>query len=52
MEAAEELGVPVVFLWTASGCSLLAYVNYPTLIDKDFVPLKGNLFVLVSFLHI
>lgn len=39
--AAEELGVPQVFLWTASACSFLGCLQFPKLIEKGIIPLKG-----------
>ena len=39
---AEELGIPNVFLWTASACSLLGYLHFGHLIEKGITPLKGT----------
>ncbi|KAL1315313.1 hypothetical protein HN51_042086 [Arachis hypogaea] len=40
IEAAEELEIPVVVFWTASGCGTMCYMHYRQLVDKDFTPLK------------
>ncbi|WOH14067.1 hypothetical protein DCAR_0933583 [Daucus carota subsp. sativus] len=40
MEAADEFGLPVVLLWTASACSLLAYMQYHQLVERGYTPLK------------
>ena len=41
LDAAQELGIPDLLLWTASACGFMAYVQYRSLIDKGFTPLKG-----------
>lgn len=43
LDAAQELGVPEVLLWTASVCGLLGYAQYQKLIESGLVPFKGNL---------
>ncbi|XP_042495867.1 7-deoxyloganetin glucosyltransferase-like [Macadamia integrifolia] len=40
LQAAEEIGVPEVLLWTTSACGFLAYLHYPHLMDRGFTPLK------------
>ncbi|CAL5385942.1 unnamed protein product [Camellia sinensis] len=40
VDAAEELGIPEVLLWTASACGFMGYEQYRNLIDKGFIPLK------------
>jgi hypothetical protein len=42
MDAAKELGLPYVQLWTASAISYLAYHHYRLLIDRGIAPLKGT----------
>uniref|UniRef100_A0A7N0TWX6 Glycosyltransferase n=1 Tax=Kalanchoe fedtschenkoi TaxID=63787 RepID=A0A7N0TWX6_KALFE len=42
LDAAEELGVPIALLWTASACGLLAYAYYQHLVDRSLVPLKDE----------
>lgn len=42
MEAANNFGIPVVLLWTASACSLLAYMQYQQLVERGYTPLKGR----------
>ncbi|XP_055833835.1 7-deoxyloganetin glucosyltransferase-like isoform X2 [Solanum dulcamara] len=34
-QVCEELGVPNVGFWTASGCSLWAFTQYPKLVEQD-----------------
>ncbi|GMJ09827.1 UDP-glucosyl transferase 85A3 [Hibiscus trionum] len=41
MEAAEELGVPCVTLWTASTVSLVCYAHIPRLFEQGFTPVTG-----------
>ncbi|KAF7140214.1 hypothetical protein RHSIM_Rhsim06G0080200 [Rhododendron simsii] len=41
LDAAEELGVPDVVLWTTSVCGFMGYVQYRNLIEKGYTPLKG-----------
>ncbi|TQD78858.1 hypothetical protein C1H46_035589 [Malus baccata] len=40
MEAAEEIGIPVVLFFTISACSLMGYIQFPALVEKGLVPLK------------
>ncbi|XP_075494005.1 7-deoxyloganetin glucosyltransferase-like [Primulina tabacum] len=40
MKAAERFGLPEVMLWTTSACGLLAYSQYPQLVEKGYVPFK------------
>jgi hypothetical protein len=42
MDAAKELGLPYVQLWTASAVSYLAYHHYRLLIHRAIFPLKGT----------
>ncbi|PKI75418.1 hypothetical protein CRG98_004207 [Punica granatum] len=42
LEAADEIGVPKLILWTASACGLLGYMHYKHLIEKGIVPFKGT----------
>ncbi|KAL3514169.1 hypothetical protein ACH5RR_026886 [Cinchona calisaya] len=40
LAAAQELGIPEVFLWTFSACSYLGYFQFSKLIEKGIIPLK------------
>ncbi|CAL4966938.1 unnamed protein product [Urochloa decumbens] len=40
IDAAKELGIPYVQLWTASAISFLGYAHYRLLIDRGLAPLK------------
>nr|AYR16617.1 UDP-glucosyltransferase UGT85A54 [Polygala tenuifolia] len=40
VDAAEELGLPVVLFWTPSACGFMSYLHYSHLIEKGLVPLK------------
>lgn len=40
VDAAEELGVPVVLFWTTSVCGFFCYTQYQSLLDKGYFPLK------------
>ncbi|KAF8095490.1 hypothetical protein N665_0331s0010 [Sinapis alba] len=42
IEAAEELEVPVVLLWTNSATALILYLHYQILIEKGIIPLKDE----------
>ncbi|KAI4321130.1 hypothetical protein MLD38_034551 [Melastoma candidum] len=42
LDAAEELGVPEVLLWTASACGFMGYVQYRRLIEEGYTPLKDT----------
>ncbi|MFS7941015.1 putative 7-deoxyloganetin glucosyltransferase [Helianthus anomalus] len=39
---ASELGIPEFLLWTAGAGSLLCFDQYPYLLEKGLMPLKGN----------
>ena len=38
----EELGIPRILFWTAGAASLICYDQYPILIQKGLMPLKGT----------
>ncbi|TKY68305.1 7-deoxyloganetin glucosyltransferase [Spatholobus suberectus] len=42
LDAAQELGIPEVLLWTCSACRFMCYMQYRRLIDMGLIPLKGN----------
>nr|BAF75889.1 glucosyltransferase [Dianthus caryophyllus] len=46
IDAAREVGnVPLVWLWTASGCGLLGYMQFRTLLNKGIVPFQDSKFL-------
>lgn len=42
LDAAKELGIPDVLFWTTSACGFMGYAHYHQLIEKGYIPLKGN----------
>lgn len=42
LDAAEEMGIPEYVFYTPSACGTLCYLHYPELIQRGYVPLKGN----------
>lgn len=42
IDAAEELGLPEVLLWTTSASGFLGYVHYANFVDKGYTPLKDE----------
>ncbi|KAL1204206.1 UDP-glycosyltransferase 85A4 [Cardamine amara subsp. amara] len=42
IDAAEELKIPVVLLWTNSATALILYLHYRNLIEKRIIPLKDS----------
>ncbi|KAJ9565000.1 hypothetical protein OSB04_000966 [Centaurea solstitialis] len=42
LTATEELGIPRILLWTSGAGSLICYDQYPNLIQKGLMPLKGE----------
>ncbi|KAI3439268.1 uncharacterized protein J3R85_004998, partial [Psidium guajava] len=40
VDAAEELKIPEVVLWTPSACGLLGYTMYRRLVEDGFTPMK------------
>ncbi|CAA7027266.1 unnamed protein product [Microthlaspi erraticum] len=41
LDAAEELGVPKVLLWTPSACGFMAYLHFHLFMEKGLSPFKG-----------
>ena len=41
INAAQELGIPILMFFTISACSLMGYMQIPPLKDKGIIPLKG-----------
>nr|UYE91529.1 putative glycosyltransferase [Anoectochilus roxburghii] len=50
LDAAHELGIPKILLWTASACGYLAYLHYRHLLDRGLIPLKDMADVSNGFL--
>ena len=50
--AAEELGIPEIFFWTASACGFYGYVQYPKLIERGLIPLKGTCPISFNFFRV
>ncbi|KAK7373018.1 hypothetical protein VNO80_06412 [Phaseolus coccineus] len=42
LDAAEELGVPGVLLWTTSACGFMCYLQFEQLFQKGITPLKDS----------
>lgn len=42
IEAGRVFGVPVVSLWTASACGLMAYFQFPEFVKRGIFPFKGS----------
>ncbi|KAK9742632.1 hypothetical protein RND81_03G187000 [Saponaria officinalis] len=46
IDAAREVGnVPLVWLWTASACGFLGYMQFRTLLNKGIVPFQDSTFL-------
>ncbi|KAK3411749.1 hypothetical protein EUGRSUZ_I00512 [Eucalyptus grandis] len=45
IDAAQEIGVPEVQLWTASACSFMAYLHYRELVRRGIFPFKNENFL-------
>jgi len=41
-QVAEEFALPIVILFPSSACSFLSILHFRALIEKGFIPLKGN----------
>ncbi|GKC86671.1 hypothetical protein Tco_1147320, partial [Tanacetum coccineum] len=41
LDAAKELDIPEFLLWTSGTGSLICYDQYPNLLEKGLMPLKG-----------
>ncbi|KAM0938553.1 putative 7-deoxyloganetin glucosyltransferase [Dioscorea sansibarensis] len=42
VDAAKELGIPVVFLWTTSACGFMCYLHFQHLFKDGLIPLEGE----------
>ena len=42
INAAQELGIPILMFFTVSACSLMGYMQIPPLKDRGIIPLKGD----------
>ncbi|KAJ0026204.1 hypothetical protein Pint_08360 [Pistacia integerrima] len=51
LDAAEELGIPEVLLWTTSACGFMAYVHFHQLIEKGYTPLKDESYLTNGYLE-
>lgn len=43
VDAAKELGIPVVLLWTTSACGFMCYLHFQQLFKDGLIPLLGIL---------
>ncbi|MCD9638445.1 hypothetical protein HAX54_022441 [Datura stramonium] len=50
LQVSQELGIPNVAFWTASGCSLWAFLQYPKLVEKGYFPLKDESYLTNGYL--
>ncbi|KAK7246742.1 hypothetical protein RIF29_41612 [Crotalaria pallida] len=50
IQAAEELGIPIVLLWPASAFSLLSVMHLRTLVDQGVIPLKDESYLTNGYL--
>ncbi|CAL0307827.1 unnamed protein product [Lupinus luteus] len=51
VDAAQELGIPVVLLWTTSACGFMCYTQYHQLIEKGMTPLKDSSYLTNGYLE-
>ncbi|WCJ44438.1 UDP-Glycosyltransferase superfamily protein [Euphorbia peplus] len=51
VDAARELGLPIVLFWTTSACGFLAYMHYRELVDKGLTPLKDESYLTNGYLN-
>ncbi|KAJ0010503.1 hypothetical protein Pint_32887 [Pistacia integerrima] len=42
LQAAEELGIPIVFFWAMSACAFLGYSQYSNLVAKDVADMENG----------
>ncbi|CAN6584070.1 unnamed protein product [Malus baccata var. baccata] len=50
LEAAQELGIPVVIFATTSACGLMGYLQFRSLIEKGLIPLKDASYLTNGYL--
>ncbi|KAJ8555579.1 hypothetical protein K7X08_013075 [Anisodus acutangulus] len=51
LSAAQDLGIPEVFVWTTSACGLLGNMNYCNLVEKRYTPLKDESYLTNDYLE-
>ncbi|KAI9121441.1 hypothetical protein K1719_008474 [Acacia pycnantha] len=51
VDAAEALGLPIVFHWAPSTYSFLGFVHYQNLLDRGLVPLKDESYLTNGYLE-
>ncbi|CAH2033614.1 unnamed protein product [Thlaspi arvense] len=51
LDAAEELGVPEVLLWTTSACAFMAYLHFYLFIEKGLTPFKDESYLTNEYLE-
>ncbi|CAH9078448.1 unnamed protein product [Cuscuta europaea] len=51
LAAGDELGVPVVFLWTISACGFLGYMHYAQLMENGYTPFKDESYFTNGYLE-
>lgn len=52
LEAADEFGIPEILFWTPSACATLGCIQFPSLIERGFIPLKGIIYNLSLYMDI
>ncbi|XP_050266575.1 7-deoxyloganetin glucosyltransferase-like isoform X2 [Quercus robur] len=50
INAAQELGIPILMFFTVSACSLMGYMQIPPLQDKGIIPLKDKSYLTNGYL--
>ncbi|KAK7850197.1 7-deoxyloganetin glucosyltransferase [Quercus suber] len=50
INAAQELGIPILMFFTISACSLMGYMQIPSLKDKGIIPLKDKKYLTNGYL--
>ncbi|XP_065871739.1 7-deoxyloganetin glucosyltransferase-like [Euphorbia lathyris] len=51
LDAADQLGIPIVLFWTPSACGVLGYAHYETLFQKGLTPLKDPSYLTNGYLE-
>ncbi|KAI3820377.1 hypothetical protein L1987_07923 [Smallanthus sonchifolius] len=50
LDAAAELGIPEILLWTSGTGSLICYNQYPSLLENKLMPLKDSSYLVNGYL--
>ncbi|XP_023755988.1 UDP-glycosyltransferase 85C2 [Lactuca sativa] len=51
IDAAQELGIPIMLYWTVAACGFMGFYQTKSLIEKGFIPLKDESYLTNGYLE-